>query len=182
MTTPCVIACAITGSLPRKEQNPAVPITVAEQIESTHEGVRGGRVPRARARAQRRSEHELGSGSLRRVSARGATRVSGDDRAVLHRGAEWLRLGAWRELGAPSRHGLARHRLGELPHEHLREFTRPHRGARHGHAHPRHQTGGGGLRRRDALQRGALREGGLVEVAPARAVRARYQERVARRP
>lgn len=33
---PCIIAAAITGSVPRKENNPAVPITVTEQIESTH--------------------------------------------------------------------------------------------------------------------------------------------------
>ena len=36
MTTPCIITVAITGSLPKKKDNPAVPITVAEQIESTH--------------------------------------------------------------------------------------------------------------------------------------------------
>jgi 3-keto-5-aminohexanoate cleavage enzyme len=35
-TTPCIITVAITGSLPTKKDNPAVPITVAEQIESTH--------------------------------------------------------------------------------------------------------------------------------------------------
>lgn len=33
---PCIITAAITGSVPRKENNPAVPITVSEQIESTH--------------------------------------------------------------------------------------------------------------------------------------------------
>lgn len=32
---PCIITVAITGSVPRKEHNPAVPITVPEQIEST---------------------------------------------------------------------------------------------------------------------------------------------------
>jgi uncharacterized protein (DUF849 family) len=36
MTTPCIITVAITGSLPRKKDNPAVPITVTEQVESTH--------------------------------------------------------------------------------------------------------------------------------------------------
>jgi 3-keto-5-aminohexanoate cleavage enzyme len=35
MSTPCIISVAITGSLPRKKDNPAVPITVAEQVEST---------------------------------------------------------------------------------------------------------------------------------------------------
>jgi 3-oxoadipate:acetyl-CoA acetyltransferase len=37
MSTPCIITVAITGSVPTKKDNPAVPITVAEQVESTHE-------------------------------------------------------------------------------------------------------------------------------------------------
>jgi 3-keto-5-aminohexanoate cleavage enzyme len=42
MTEPCIISVAITGSLPRKKDNPAVPITVAEQVESTHEAFEAG--------------------------------------------------------------------------------------------------------------------------------------------
>lgn len=42
MSKPCIICVAITGSLPTKENNPAVPITVAEQIESTHEAFEAG--------------------------------------------------------------------------------------------------------------------------------------------
>jgi len=42
MTKPCIICCAITGSLPKKENNPAVPITVAEQVESTQEAFEAG--------------------------------------------------------------------------------------------------------------------------------------------
>jgi uncharacterized protein (DUF849 family) len=42
MTQPCIITVAITGSLPRKEDNPAVPITIAEQIESTQEAFEAG--------------------------------------------------------------------------------------------------------------------------------------------
>lgn len=42
MTKPCIICCAITGSLPRKENNPAVPISVQEQIESTQEAFEAG--------------------------------------------------------------------------------------------------------------------------------------------
>lgn len=42
MTTPCIITVAITGSLPQKSDNPAVPISVAEQIESTHEAFDAG--------------------------------------------------------------------------------------------------------------------------------------------
>ncbi|MEM1159351.1 MAG: 3-keto-5-aminohexanoate cleavage protein [Pseudomonadota bacterium] len=35
MTKPCIICVAITGSVPTKADNPAVPIEVAEQVEST---------------------------------------------------------------------------------------------------------------------------------------------------
>lgn len=42
MTEACIITVAITGSLPKKENNPAVPISVAEQIESTHEAYEAG--------------------------------------------------------------------------------------------------------------------------------------------
>jgi 3-keto-5-aminohexanoate cleavage enzyme len=40
--TPIIIAVAITGSVPRKKDNPAVPVTPAEQIESTHEAFEAG--------------------------------------------------------------------------------------------------------------------------------------------
>jgi len=39
---PVVIAVAITGSVPRKRDNPAVPISTAEQIESTHAAFEAG--------------------------------------------------------------------------------------------------------------------------------------------
>jgi 3-keto-5-aminohexanoate cleavage enzyme len=39
---PVVIAVAITGSVPRKSDNPAVPITPEEQIESVHEAFEAG--------------------------------------------------------------------------------------------------------------------------------------------
>jgi 3-keto-5-aminohexanoate cleavage enzyme len=39
---PVIIAVAITGSVPRKRDNPAVPVTVPEQIESTHEAFEAG--------------------------------------------------------------------------------------------------------------------------------------------
>ena len=42
--TPAIITVAITGSVPRKEDNPAVPITVTEQIESTHASYEAGAV------------------------------------------------------------------------------------------------------------------------------------------
>ena len=42
MTKPCIICVAITGSLPTKANNPAVPITVSEQVESTHQAFEAG--------------------------------------------------------------------------------------------------------------------------------------------
>lgn len=42
METPVIITVAITGSVPRKKDNPAVPVTPAEQIESTQECFEAG--------------------------------------------------------------------------------------------------------------------------------------------
>ena len=39
---PVIITVAITGSVPRKKDSPAVPITVSEQIESTHAAFEAG--------------------------------------------------------------------------------------------------------------------------------------------
>ena len=42
LAKPCIICCAITGSLPSKADNPAVPISVNEQIESSQAAVEAG--------------------------------------------------------------------------------------------------------------------------------------------
>ncbi|MEM7438618.1 MAG: 3-keto-5-aminohexanoate cleavage protein [Pseudomonadota bacterium] len=42
MTKPCIICVAITGSVPTKADNPAVPTTVEEQVESTHAAFEAG--------------------------------------------------------------------------------------------------------------------------------------------
>ncbi|MGB3554546.1 MAG: 3-keto-5-aminohexanoate cleavage protein [Jannaschia sp.] len=42
MTKPCIICVAITGSVPRRADNPAVPITVTEQVESTQAAFEAG--------------------------------------------------------------------------------------------------------------------------------------------
>jgi 3-keto-5-aminohexanoate cleavage enzyme len=42
MAAPCIITVAITGSLPQKADNPAVPITVVEQVASTQEAFEAG--------------------------------------------------------------------------------------------------------------------------------------------
>ncbi|MEO0828861.1 MAG: 3-keto-5-aminohexanoate cleavage protein [Pseudomonadota bacterium] len=42
MAKPCIICVAITGSVPTKTDNPAVPISVEEQVESTQEAFEAG--------------------------------------------------------------------------------------------------------------------------------------------
>lgn len=42
MKNSCIICVAITGSVPTKADNPAVPTTISEQIESTHEAFEAG--------------------------------------------------------------------------------------------------------------------------------------------
>ncbi len=42
MTSPAIITVAITGAVPRKADTSAVPVTPAEQIESTHEAFAAG--------------------------------------------------------------------------------------------------------------------------------------------
>ncbi len=42
MTQPCIITVAITGAVPRKKDNSAVPISTTEQVESTHAAFEAG--------------------------------------------------------------------------------------------------------------------------------------------
>lgn len=42
MTKPAIITVAITGSVPRKKDTTAVPVTPAEQVESAHECFEAG--------------------------------------------------------------------------------------------------------------------------------------------
>lgn len=42
MANPCIICVGITGSLPGKDNNPAVPVSIVEQIESTQEAFEAG--------------------------------------------------------------------------------------------------------------------------------------------
>ena len=42
MSEPCIICVAITGSVPRKSDNPAVPVTIEEQVESTQAAFEAG--------------------------------------------------------------------------------------------------------------------------------------------
>ena len=42
MTKPCIICVAITGSVAQQSDNPAVPITISEQVDSTQEAFEAG--------------------------------------------------------------------------------------------------------------------------------------------
>jgi uncharacterized protein (DUF849 family) len=42
VAAPCIISVAITGSVPRKRDNPALPVSASEQIESTHAAYEAG--------------------------------------------------------------------------------------------------------------------------------------------
>jgi 3-keto-5-aminohexanoate cleavage enzyme len=42
MSEPVIITVAITGAVPKKKDNPAVPVTPAEQVESTHQAFEAG--------------------------------------------------------------------------------------------------------------------------------------------
>lgn len=42
MSKPCILCCAITGSVPQKADNPAVPISIDEQVESSLAAIEAG--------------------------------------------------------------------------------------------------------------------------------------------
>jgi uncharacterized protein (DUF849 family) len=72
MTKPCIICVAITGSLPRKENNSAVPISVTEQIESTQEAFEAGA---SIVHTHVRNDDETPSSDPERVAASNAALV-----------------------------------------------------------------------------------------------------------
>ena len=129
--TPCIITVAITGSLPRKENNPAVPITIAEQVESTQQAFEAG-------------------ATLAHLHVRNDDQTSSSDPAKFARLKEELerhcpgmilqvstagRSGAGaRSAPRPPRqrrrqagHGLDGQRLVQLPNPRLRELARSRR-------------------------------------------------------
>ncbi len=66
MTNPCIISVAITGSVPKKADTPAIPVTVPEQIESTHEAYEAGA---ALVHVHVRDENEAPSSDPERFAA-----------------------------------------------------------------------------------------------------------------
>jgi hypothetical protein len=72
---PVIVCVAITGSLPTKADNPAVPITIAEQVESTQEAWEAAPAsPTAMCATTRGGRRRTPSGS--RGSSRGCGRIA----------------------------------------------------------------------------------------------------------
>lgn len=66
MPDPAIIAVAITGSVPRKADNPAVPISTEEQVESTHAAYEAGA---SLVHVHVRNENETSSSDPERFAA-----------------------------------------------------------------------------------------------------------------
>ncbi len=66
MSDPCILCVAITGSVPTKAANPAVAISVAEQIESTQKTFEAGA---AICHAHLRNEDETPSSDPEKFAA-----------------------------------------------------------------------------------------------------------------
>src|SRR5262249_26253319 len=121
MTVPCIITVAITGSLPTKADNPAVPITIAEQIESTQEAFEAGA---ALAHCHVRDDSGKPTSDPERFGApagRPQKALPGHDRATFH----WRPIGhrsraRW-HAAAQGRHGVSLDRLVQFPDARLRE-------------------------------------------------------------
>ena len=134
MAAPCIITVAITGSLPRKKDNPAVPITVAEQIESTQQAFEAGATL---VHLHVRNDDESPTSSPERF-AQVLDGIRKHCPGMITQVSTGGRSGAGRERGgmllAEAGHGIARDRLGELPDAGLRQRTGSRRLAGRGDA------------------------------------------------
>jgi len=98
MSKPCIICVAITGSLPTKKDNPAVPTTVSEQIESTQAAFEAGA---SIAHCHVRNDDETPSSDPERFAA-------------LKEGLEKHCPGMIVQLSAGGRSGAGRERGGDM--------------------------------------------------------------------
>ncbi|WP_299699045.1 3-keto-5-aminohexanoate cleavage protein [uncultured Tateyamaria sp.] len=99
MSDPCIICVAITGSVPQKSDNPAVPISVPEQVESTHAAFEAGA---SICHAHVRNED-------------GSTTSDPDKFALLKEGVEKHCPGMIVQLSTGGRSGAGQARGGMLP-------------------------------------------------------------------
>ena len=119
MTTPAIITVAITGAVPRKADTPAVPVTPAEQIESTHEAFEAGATV-AHIHVRNPDESPSSDPELFAKVQEGVVKhCPGHDRAVLDRWPRPLAKRARPDAVSQAGDGLACHRLGEFRHPNL---------------------------------------------------------------
>ena len=86
MRQPGIITVAITGAVPKKKDNPAVPVTPTQQIESTHEAFEAG-ASLVHIHVRNPDESPGPTPSCTAGAGRRAQALPRDDRAVLHRRA-----------------------------------------------------------------------------------------------
>jgi uncharacterized protein (DUF849 family) len=99
MSSPCILCVAITGSVARKEHNPAVPISISEQVESVHESFEAGATI---AHCHVRNEDQTPTSDLERF-------------AQLKEGIERYCPGMIVQLSTGGRSGAGSERGGMLP-------------------------------------------------------------------
>ena len=139
MVTPCIITVAITGSLPTKRDNPAVPISIAEQVESTYAAFEAGA---SLLHAHVRND----DGTPTSDPARFARLIDGVKThcpGMIIQLSTGGRSGAGRERGdmLPLKPDMASlHRIGQFSNARLREFARSRGVACLRDARPRHQA------------------------------------------
>ena len=174
---PVVVAVAITGSVPRKKDNPggADDALGADRVDASRPS--GGGDPRAYSCAQSRREPVLRPRFVRSGPGGAAQALPGHDRAIFDRRAR-PRPGCARLVAAAeARHGLAVDRLGQFSDHRLRERDRPGRGSRRQDARARHPAGNRDFRSLAYPRRApAHRRGADARRAP-RAIRDGRQKR-----
>jgi uncharacterized protein (DUF849 family) len=115
VTAPVIICVATTGSLATKADNPAVPISVVEQVESTQEAWEAGA---AAAHCHVRDDEgrpSSGPRALRAAPGRAQASLPGADRAAVHGRSQRGGARAGGHAAAPARHGLAQRGLHNFP-------------------------------------------------------------------
>ena len=127
---PVVIAVAITGSVPRKKDNPALPITPEEQVASTREAYEAGA---SLVHIHVRNDDESPSSDPERFAAvqKGIAEACPGMVIQFSTGGRGPRPEPARQRARPPpRHGLALDGLRQLPDHRLREPRDPRHGSR----------------------------------------------------
>ena len=136
-----VVAVAITGSVPRKRDNPAVPISATEQIVSTHEAFEAG-ASLVHIHVRNADESPSSDPELFARVQEGVKRHCPGMIIQFSTGGARPRSKRARECQlSQARHGLALYRFRQLPDDRVRELGRVGRRPRGADAGIRCQAG-----------------------------------------